>query len=483
MSEVKEIKKRIDFLDYLKAICVIMVIITHYDWADKDSPFFTMLINMAVPVFMIISGYNFAMSNRKKTGGNLKKMYAWEMIKPKLIRFLVPFFTVCLIEIVLLVIEDKHINPPRIFLLGAYGPGSYYVPIMIQLLVIFPIIYKLVEKNARLGIALSGAANLLFEIGVKIFDMDKYYYRLNIGRYLLLIAFGCYLYLYPEHRVKKYQLISMFLIGLGYIVAVFGFNWDIILFGYWKTTAMPIAFYIFPIIILLCSLLPLTTLQKSDLLKAVSEVMPSPIVPMMSSLIESLYNSTVGVTSIAAIVTVWSASKGMLSIMRGLNAMNGVVEDRNYFVQRILASFYTILLLIVLLLSLVFMVFGTTLVRLLNDRIPILDHLMSVAMHFKPLFSWGILTLVFMVIYAYVPNVKLKLTKQFPGALFTAISWNLFSWGFSAYIEQVNDFGVYGSLSTIVVVMMWLYFCMYLLLVGAHINRFAVPFRREILEK
>ena len=61
MSEVKEIKKRIDFLDYLKAICVIMVIITHYDWADKDSPFFTMLINMAVPVFMIISGYNFAM--------------------------------------------------------------------------------------------------------------------------------------------------------------------------------------------------------------------------------------------------------------------------------------------------------------------------------------------------------------------------------------------------------------------------------------
>ena len=240
---------------------------------------------------------------------------------------------------------------------------------------------------------------------------------------------------------------------------------------------------IIPIIILLCSLLPLTTLQKSDLLKAVSEVMPSPIVPMMSSLIESLYNSTVGVTSVAAIVTVWSASKGMLSIMRGLNAMNGVVEDRNYFVQRILASFYTILLLIVLLLSLVFMVFGTTLVRLLNDRIPILDHLMSVAMHFKPLFSWGILTLVFMVIYAYVPNVKLKLTKQFPGALFTAISWNLFSWGFSAYIERFNDFGVYGSLSTIIVVMMWLYFCMYLLLVGAHINRFAVPFRREILEK
>ena len=198
----KETKKRIDFLDYMKAICVIMVIITHYEWEDKTSPFFTMLINMAVPVFMIISGYNFAMSNRKKADGELKKMYGWQMIKPKLVRFLAPFMTICFIEILLLAMEHKNIHPLRIFLLGAYGPGSYYVPIMLQLLVIFPIIYILVEKNAKIGIIIAGSANLIFEICVKLFEMDKYYYRLCIGRYLLLIAFGCYIYLYPEHRVK-----------------------------------------------------------------------------------------------------------------------------------------------------------------------------------------------------------------------------------------------------------------------------------------
>lgn len=244
-------KKRIDFLDYLKAVCVIMVIITHYDWADKTSPLFTMIINMAVPVFMIISGYNFAMSNRKKANGNWRKMYGWAMLKPKLVRFLVPFFTVCLIEIIILFFENKNIHPLRIFLLGAYGPGSYYVPIMLQLLVIFPIIYKLIEKNAKWGICTAASANLLFEIGVKVFEMDKYYYRLSIGRYLLLIAFGCYLYLYPEHRVKKYQLVAMFFVGFAYIVAVFGFDRNMIIFDYWKTTAMPIAFYIFPIMILL----------------------------------------------------------------------------------------------------------------------------------------------------------------------------------------------------------------------------------------
>lgn len=243
--------QRIEFLDYVKAVCVLMVIITHYDWADKTSPFFTMLINMAVPVFMIISGYNFAMSNSKKADGKLRKMYGWDVIKPKLVRFLIPFFTICLIEIVLLFINEREIHPGRIFLLGAYGPGSYYVPIMLQLLVIFPVIYILVDRNVKLGIAMAGIANLLFEISVKIFEIDKYYYRLSIGRYLLLIAFGCYLYLHPEHRVKKYQMCAMFLAGLAYIIAVFGFDKELALFEYWKTTAMPVAFYIFPIVILL----------------------------------------------------------------------------------------------------------------------------------------------------------------------------------------------------------------------------------------
>lgn len=247
------------------------------------------------------------------------------------------------------------------------------------------------------------------------------------------------------------------------------------------------AFFIFlsliPIIIVLCSLLPYTPLQKSDLQEAVRQVMPVPMVSFMLMLIESLYNSTVGVLSIAAIVTVWSAGKGMLALMRGLNAVNGVVEDRNYVVQRILASFYTVIMLLLLLVSLVFMVFGNTLVRVLNEYIPVLDEMLNFLVHFKPLFSWGILTVAFMLLYAYVPNMKLKMKDQFPGALFSAIAWNLFSWGFSIYIETFNDMSIYGSLSAIVVIMLWLYFCMYLLLVGAHINRFMVPFRREIMQK
>ena len=182
------------------------------------------------------------------------------------------------------------------------------------------------------------------------------------------------------------------------------------------------AFFIFlsliPIVILVCSLVPYTPLQKSDLLQVVSG-MPKPLVPLMVNLIESLYDSTIGVISVAAIVTVWSAGKGMLALIRGLNAMNGVVEDRNYVVQRIVASFYTVVMLILLLLSLILMVFGNTIVRVLNEHIPVLEGIWRLLMYLKPLFSWGILTGAFMLLYAFVPNVKLKVKNQFPGALFS----------------------------------------------------------------
>lgn len=156
-----------------------------------------------------------------------------------------------MIEIVLLLLEQREVHLLRIFLLGGYGPGSYYVPVMMQLLIIFPIIYLLIEKNATLGLTAAAIANLLFEAAIKLFEIDKYYYRLSIGRYLLLIAFGCYLYLYPDRRMKRYQMLLMFFAGLSYLIAVFGFDQELLLFEYWKTTAMPVAFYIFPIVILL----------------------------------------------------------------------------------------------------------------------------------------------------------------------------------------------------------------------------------------
>lgn len=80
---------------------------------------------------------------------------------------------------------------------------------------------------------------------------------------------------------------------------------------------------------------------------------------------------------------------------------------------------------------------------------------------------------VFLVLYRYLPNRRASLKSQVPGAFLTAVAWSVFSYLFSLYFTFFPDFSImYGSLSTLILVMVWLYFCMNLLLYGAEINAY-----------
>ena len=144
--------------------------------------------------------------------------------------------------------------------------------------------------------------------------------------------------------------------------------------AYAASTAFFLFLSLIPMLMLICSILPYTPIKKSDIITAVT-LLPQTLSPLLTSLIQSIYDSTFGVMSIAAIVTVWSAGKGVLALMRGLNAMNGVVEDRNYVLQRIIASFYLIIFLITIIFLLIVMVFGNLFAdTIVRHVIPILYH-------------------------------------------------------------------------------------------------------------
>ena len=240
--------------------------------------------------------------------------------------------------------------------------------------------------------------------------------------------------------------------------------------AYASSTAFFIFLSLIPMIMLICSILSFTPLlQESDLLAAVGLLPPS-ISPFLFSLVQSIYDSTFGMVSVTAIVTVWSAGKGVLALMRGLNAMNGVVEDRNYVLQRLIASFYLIIFLVTVVFSLTVMVFGNLLAGVVIRHAPGMEALFELLLHLRGIFSWCIMTMIFAAMYTYIPNCKLKFSHQIPGAVFSATSWNLFSWGFSIYVQHFNAFDMYGSLTSIVILMLWLYFCMYMILLGGVIN-------------
>ena len=245
------------------------------------------------------------------------------------------------------------------------------------------------------------------------------------------------------------------------------------------------AFFFFlslmPTLIILCSFLPFTPLTEGDLITAVTSVAPEFLEPIVVSLIKQMYDQSVGTLPIAVLVMIWSCGKGMLALMRGLNVVNGVSEDRNYLFLRLEASFYMVITVISLLVSLGLSVFGEVVMHTVIRMFPHIGELFSFLMHFRFVFVWVLLTIIFTVTCTYVPNKKLKMRYQIPGAAFASIGWNVFSFCFSVYVENFNGMSVYGSLSTIIIMMFWMYCCIYILLIGANLNRYFKPIIRVFM--
>ena len=107
------------------------------------------------------------------------------------------------------------------------------------------------------------------------------------------------------------------------------------------------AFFLFlsliPIMLLVCAIVPYTKITENNLVTIVTDILPASLDPFAIRLIAEVYDKTPAVISITAIVVIWSAAKGLLAIMRALNAINRVDETRNYFILRFCMLLYELL--------------------------------------------------------------------------------------------------------------------------------------------
>lgn len=226
-----------------------------------------------------------------------------------------------------------------------------------------------------------------------------------------------------------------------------------------------------PIILLLLTLVQFTPVTKADVMTAVIKVFPSSVDSMITSIVNQVYNQSTGIIPITLIVALWSAGKGVLSITTGLNSIYGCPETRNYFFLRIRATLYTVMFVVVILLLLVLSVFGNSLNLFILEHLPFMSRTADWLIEARTFISPAVLVVFCLLIYKFLPNRRDRLIKQLPGAAFAALGWMVVSWIFSIYLDIFKGFSsMYGSLTTIVLIMLWMYFCMYSILLGGELN-------------
>ena len=246
-------------------------------------------------------------------------------------------------------------------------------------------------------------------------------------------------------------------------------------------TAFFLILSVFPASMILVGILGYTSLELEDVMTLVAQVVPEPLLPMAERLFSGAYDATSApLLSISAITAIWSASRGILGLKEGLNAVYGVKERRSYLVTRGISMIYTVLFVAMLVLSLVLNVFGSTILDYLHMTTnPILLFLMDV-IDFRFVLMLLLQTALFTAMYAALPDRQLELWDSFPGAVVASVGWLVFSNLFSLYVEHYPRYAnIFGSLYAAALTMLWLYFCIMIVFWGGAVNRYIMEKRSK----
>lgn len=228
----------------------------------------------------------------------------------------------------------------------------------------------------------------------------------------------------------------------------------------------------FPFVMFLLTMMQFLPFNESAVLETVANVFPSGINSTIVTIVSEVFDKASGtLISVTAITALWSSSKGFLAILRGLNSVYDIRETRNYILLRIMCVFYTLAFAVLIIVTMAIFLFGNRIFIWIQNRIPLLTDLALLIISLRTILGLVILTCFFVMLYKVIPNHKISAYSQFPGAIVSAAGWMLFSYAYSFYIDNFSNYSAtYGSLTAIVLLMLWLYFCMYILFIGAEIN-------------
>lgn len=238
-----------------------------------------------------------------------------------------------------------------------------------------------------------------------------------------------------------------------------------------------------PFVILILSLSRLVAPSLvEDVISLARDALPGGAAELFDAVVDNVAERpALSVISFSALGLIWASSKGLRSVVRGVSAVYEKETGGTFLTKATRAVVYTALSVVVMTATLVVLVFG----KYVGDAMKSKLGEIPAFVRYKELISFAVLTALFSAVYFLVSKgaftgrlFKWEKTKgvrfrdELPGAAVAAAGWILFSLAYTAYFDSVPRYSyLYGSLAAIVFLMLWLYFCILIFLVGAEINK------------
>jgi len=229
---------------------------------------------------------------------------------------------------------------------------------------------------------------------------------------------------------------------------------------------------LFPFLLFLVTLLGYLPIDNPSVIEMLSTYLPADVVYMIDTNVNQLVtNRSGGLLSIGIIGTIWSASNGMNAITKSFNRAYEVEADRSFIIARLIAIGLTLGMILVIAVALLLPVFGKLIGEQFFAIFNLSDDFLRIWNMLRWIISSVIFFIVFFVLYLLAPHTKIKARHAVWGALFSTVAWQITSLGFSFYVNTLGNYSAtYGSLGTVIVLMIWFYLSGIIITTGGVLN-------------
>ena len=237
-------------------------------------------------------------------------------------------------------------------------------------------------------------------------------------------------------------------------------------------SAVPLLMFAFSLI----SLLTGKDIEVSDLLGYRDASSFPYLIKLLEYVIDSVHKANSGMMIITAVMTLWSAGKGMYCITDGIMRIYKIPNKTIWLFRRVYAMGYTLVLLFVFFLGVVFVTFDIvivgTVLQMTGDN-EALRVILQVLMFIVFALFQSLLLTIGMKLYlrGKIKNDAYRTMRAlFPGMFLAVAAWNGLTIGMIFYVRHFATSSIYGSLASVFMLMIWLYFMMVILLYGIQLN-------------
>ena len=238
-----------------------------------------------------------------------------------------------------------------------------------------------------------------------------------------------------------------------------------------------VAFYIllslFPFLLFTINIVAyIPVIHINRYIDILENIMPNGAYLITSSIIKSaIYSRSINVAFTSFILTICTSSRAVRALIRSMNKFYNVKESRSFFKVCKISFSFTLILILLIFLSAIFLVFGERLGNLLINLIKLDKDIIEIWNLWRYLIGMSTMILIFLSLFMYTPSKKLKIKDVIPGAIVSTVSWNVISYLYSYYANNFTNYEViYGSIGGVIVLITWVYLSSWSILIGSKVN-------------